>query len=287
MPLDQVTNEDIEKDGLEDKEMSFLEHLETLRWHLIRGGSLILILAIIAFLNVKFVFGVVILGPSKADFWTYQQMCALAETLNSPALCIGQNMKLININLGGQFFTHINSSLLAGLVCGFPYLFWEIWRFIRPGLYKTEQKSARGATFFVSMLFMFGVTFGYFIVAPLSINFLYNYSVGVQNTITLGNYMSFLSALVLACGILFQMPVVAYFLAVIGILTPKFMKTYRRHAFVVILVLSAIITPPDVSSQILIALPLSILYEISIRIARRVEKARLKRMQREDEKRLD
>ncbi len=276
MALDQLTNEDLDKkvkaEEGQEAEMSFLDHLEELRWHLIRSVLAIIVLTIIAFSNSKFIFGVVILGPSKADFWTYQQLCALAERLSSPALCIGQDLKLINIHLGGQFFMHITSSVVIGLVCAFPYAFWEIWRFVKPGLYKTERKAARGATFYVSLLFLSGVLFGYYIVAPLSINFLANYNLGVVNQITLTNFVSTLTALVLACGVLFQLPLVSYFLAKVGILTPEIMRQYRRHAFVIILVVSAIITPPDIMSQVIIAMPLTGLYEISISIVKRVVK---------------
>ena len=283
MALDQVSEEELDrlaKGGVKgeepnESEMSFLDHLEILRWHLIRSILAIGVFSIIAFANSKIIFGTIILGPSKADFWTYQQLCALAKWTGSTNLCIGQNITLINIHLGGQFFMHIMSSFVIGLVFAFPYFFWEMWRFIKPGLYNKEKRVARGATFFVSLLFISGVLFGYYIIAPLSINFLINYDLGVNNQITLTNFVSTLSALVLACGLLFQLPLVSYFLAKIGLLTPEIMRRYRRHAIVVILVLSAIITPPDVMSQVLIAIPLSLLYELSISIVKRVTVSRL------------
>ena len=283
MALDQVSEEELDrlaKGGVKgeesnEAEMSFLDHLEILRWHLIRSILAIGVFSIIAFANSRIIFGTIILGPSKAEFWTYQQLCALAEWTGSTNLCIGQNITLINIHLGGQFFMHIMSSFVIGLVFAFPYFFWEMWRFIKPGLYNKEKRVARGATFFVSLLFISGVLFGYYIIAPLSINFLINYDLGVNNQITLTNFVSTLSALVLACGLLFQLPLVSYFLAKIGLLTPEIMRRYRRHAIVVILVLSAIITPPDVMSQILIAIPLSLLYELSISIVKSVTVSRL------------
>ena len=285
MALDQVSEEELDrlsKGGAknsesDESEMSFLDHLEILRWHLIRSILAIGVFSIVAFANSKIIFGTIILGPSKANFWTYQQLCNLAEWTGSKSLCIGQDMTLINIHLGGQFFMHIMSSFVIGLILAFPYFFWEMWRFIKPGLYKQERKAARGATFYVTLLFVSGVLFGYYIIAPLSINFLVNYDLGVSNQITLTNFVSTLSALVLACGILFQLPLVSYFLAKVGILTPEVMRRYRRHAVVVILVLSAIITPPDVMSQVLIAIPLSLLYELSISIVKRVTVGRLAR----------
>ncbi|MDX2306597.1 MAG: twin-arginine translocase subunit TatC [Microscillaceae bacterium] len=279
MALDQVSEKELdnlsqgEKNDnhtQEETEMSFLDHLEVLRWHLIRSIVAIGVFTIVAFANSKIIFGTIILGPSKADFWTYRQLCYIAEWMGSKSLCIGQNITLINIHLGGQFFMHITSSVVIGLVCAFPYFFWEMWRFIKPGLYKKERKAAQGATFFVSLLFLTGVLFGYYIVAPLSINFLVNYDLGVANQITLTNFVSTLTALVLACGLLFQLPLVAFFLAQIGILTPEMMRKYRRHAIVVILIVAGVITPPDVMSQILVAVPLTILYEMSITIVKRV-----------------
>lgn len=269
MALDQISEDELnkaaqmEEESAED-EMSFIDHLEILRWHLIRGLIAIVVFTILAFMNTKYLFETVVLGPSKSTFWTYQQMCHIAEWVGSSTLCIGVDIKLINIHLGGQFFMHISASVVMGLVAAFPYVFWEIWRFIKPGLYNKEKRVAQGATFFVSLLFMTGVLFGYFVVAPLSINFLASYDLGVTNQITLTNFVSTVTTLVLACGVLFQLPLVSYFLAKVGILTPEFMKSYRRHAFVIILILSAILTPPDFMSQVIIALPLSGLYEVSI-----------------------
>ncbi len=282
MPLDQITNEQVEKHDpdAEDKdikasEMSFLDHLEQLRWHLIRGIIVIAVFTVLAFMNGQWVFHNIIFAPARPDFWTYRQMCAAAEWLNSPALCIdSMNFIIQSRTLSGQFMMHITASVLIGLICAFPYVFWEIWRFIKPGLYKKEQKAARGASLYVSILFLLGVFFGYYIVAPLSINFLANYQIdpSIQNEFDIISYVSTLVTLVLACALLFQLPIVIFFLARVGLISPKFMRTYRRHAIIIILVISAIITPPDVFSQVLIAIPLTILYELSIGIASRVER---------------
>lgn len=265
MPLDQIE---------EENEMSFLDHLEELRWHIIRSLSAIIIFAIIAFISKEFIFGMVILGPSRTDFLTYRMLCQLSEYLNSEALCIDQLPFIIQSRqMTGQFAMHISSSFVIGIICAFPYAFWEIWRFVKPGLYPNERKAATGATFYVSMLFMIGVGFGYFIVTPISINFLSNYQIdpSIMNEFDIISYVGTVTTLVLACGILFQLPIVVYFSTKAGLITSSMMRTYRKHAIIVILVLGAMLTPPDPFSQILIALPLLLLYQISIYIAKRVE----------------
>lgn len=256
--------------------MSFLDHLEELRWHLVRSAAAIVVFSIAAFLAKDFVWNVLIFGPTKSDFWTYQQLCQLADFLNSPLLCLGTDIpiEIQNRQITGQFTMHIKSSLIVGLILAFPYTFWEIWRFIKPGLHSKEKKASRGAVIVVSFLFLLGIVFGYFIVTPLSINFLANYNLSdsIQNIIDINSLVGLVSTLALACGVMFQLPVVTYFLSKAGIITPKLMKTYRRHSIVVILIISAVITPPDVISQLLIALPLLLLYEISIVISARIHK---------------
>lgn len=250
-----------------EKEMSFLDHLEELRWHIIRSVVSIFVFALIAFLSKDIIWHYVILGPSRPDFLTYRILCQLSEYLNSPVLCIDKlPFTIQSRQMSGQFTMHISSSFIIGLICAFPYAFWEIWRFVSPALYSTERNLTRGATFFVSLLFMAGIFFGYYIVSPLSINFLANYQVdpSILNEFDIISYVSTISMLVLACGIMFQLPIVIYFLSEAGIVTPALMRAYRKHAIVVILIISAIITPPEVISQILIALPLLVLYEISI-----------------------
>ena len=254
--------------------MSFLDHLEELRWHLIRSIASILVFAIIAFLSKDLIWDTVILGPSKPDFWTYQTLCKLAE-----AFCIDELPFIIQSRqMTGQFTMHILSSVVIGLLCAFPYTFWEMWRFIKPGLYETEQKVSRGATFFVSLLFMIGVLFGYFIVTPLAVNFLGNYQVAdsILNEFDIISYVTTVATLVLACGLMFQLPIVVFFLTKAGLVTPEVMKTYRRHAIIVILIAGAILTPPDPISQIMIALPLVLLYQVSIFISKWVLRAEKK-----------
>jgi sec-independent protein translocase protein TatC len=274
--LDQYNEEEEEGDG-----MSFLDHLEQLRWHLLRSISAILVFMVLAFLSKGFVFGQVILGPSKVDFVTYRMLCKLSDLLSLPALCIEQLPFIIQSRqMTGQFSMHITSSLVVGLIAAFPYVFWEVWKFISPGLYAKERNAARGAVFFVSLLFFLGASFGYFILSPLSINFLSNYQLdpSIANEFDITSYVSTLSMLVLASAVMFQLPVVIYFLTQAGLVSSIMLKTYRRHAIVVILVLSAVITPPDVISQILIAMPILVLYEAGIFIAKRLERKR-----REDE----
>lgn len=258
-----------------EKEMSFLDHLEELRWHIVRSLMAILVFAIAAFLAKKIIFHDIILGPSRPDFWTYRMLCKVGEMINTNVLCIEELPFIIQSRqMTGQFMMHITSSFVIGLILAFPYAFWEMWRFIKPGLYDQEKNVAHGAVFFVSLLFGLGVLFGYFVVSPISINFLSNYQLdpSISNEFDIISYVSTISMLVLACAIMFQLPIVVYFLTKAGIVTPSFLKAYRKHAIIIILVISAIITPPDVVSQVLIALPLLVLYQISIFISKNVIK---------------
>ena len=257
--------------------MSFLDHLEALRWHLFRAVSAVLIFTVAAFIAKDFVFGVLILGPSKVDFWTYRMLCDLGNYVGIPALCINDlPFTIQSRQMTGQFSMHMTSSLVVGLIAAFPYLFYEVWRFISPGLYTKERNAARGAVFFVSFLFLSGALFGYYVLTPMSINFLANYQLdpSIANEFDITSYVSTLSMLVLASAIMFQLPVVVYFLSMSGLVTSKMLKSYRKHSMVVILVLSAVITPPDVISQLLIAMPILVLYELGILIAKRLEKQR-------------
>ena len=266
MPLDQIED---------DNEMSFLDHLEELRWHLIRSLIAIMVFAVAAFLSKDLVFHTIILGPSRLDFWTYELLCKFSVMLNTPALCIEELPFIIQSRkMTGQFSMHITSSFVIGIICAFPYAFWEIWRFVKPGLYPRERKAARGATFYVSLLFLLGVGFGYFIVTPVSVNFLANYQLDptILNEFDIISYVSTVITLILGCGILFQLPIIVYFLTRAGIVTPELLVQYRRHAIIVILVLGAMLTPPDPFSQILVAIPLLGLYQVSIFISRRVIK---------------
>jgi len=277
--LDQYREEE------EEGGMSFLDHLEALRWHLLRSVSAILIFTVIAFIAKNFVFGIVILGPSKVDFVTYRWLCNLSDYFGIAALCIEElPFTIQSRQMTGQFSMHVTSSMVVGFIVSFPYVFWEVWRFISPGLYDQEKNAARGAVFFVSMLFFLGAAFGYFILSPLSINFLSNYQLdpSILNEFDISSYVSTLTMLVLASAIMFQLPVVVYFLAMSGLVTSGMLKSYRRHSIVVILILAAIITPPDVISQILIAMPILVLYEAGIQIAIRLEKKRALKAAQDD-----
>ncbi len=262
-------------------EMSFLDHLEELRWHLIRSTFAIVIVGVVAFLMKDFIFDTVIFGPKKPDFPTYKMFCTLSKWLGfSEAFCGTEPLFRVQSRvMAGQFSAHIWTSIWAGFILAFPYLLWELWRFISPGLHDNERKYSRGFIFVASMLFFMGVLFGYYIVSPLSINFLGSYTVSeeVFNDIDLQSYIATVRASVLACGLIFELPILIYFLTKIGLVTPEILKKYRKIALVLVLILSAIITPPDIASQIIVAVPVLILYQISIYISKRVIKAEAKR----------
>jgi sec-independent protein translocase protein TatC len=260
-----------------NEEMSFLDHLEELRWRLIRSVLAIFIAAIIAFIYKNIIFDHIILAPKSPEFWTNRMFCKLGELVNTPGLCINQSpLEIVSMQMAGQFNMHMWVSLIAGLIIAFPYVFYEFWNFIAPALKSNERRYANGAIFFSSFLFLTGVVFGYFMIVPLTVNFLGSYSVSaeVTNKINIVSYISTVNSVVLASGVIFELPIVVYFLTKIGLITPEFMKKYRRHSIVVIFILAAIITPPDVFSQTLVAIPLVLLYEVSIFISRRVVKQR-------------
>ena len=257
------------------QEMSFVDHLEELRWHLLRAAIAIAVFTVAAFICMPYIFHHIILAPSRTDFWTYQMLCKL-----SPSLCIDKiDFTLQSRNMSGQFTMHILASFVAGIVVAFPYVFWEIWRFVKPALHQNEKKHTSGAVLAVTFLFFLGVLFGYYIIAPLSINFLANYKLdeAIVNQFDITSYMSTLCMLVLGSGLMFQLPVLIYVLSAMGIMTPMFMRTYRKHAIVIIFFVAAIITPsPDILSQVLVAFPLILLYELSIFVSASVYKRRLK-----------
>ncbi len=249
-------------------EMSFLDHLEELRWHIIRSLVVTVTVAIVIYVLGQSVFDLIIYGPKEKWFFTYSLICSI-----SSELCFyPPDFELKTIQLGEQFFVHLKTSLVLGIVLAFPYIFWEFWRFISPGLYPEEKRVVRGVVVICSLLFAMGVLFGYFIVAPFAVTFLASYSVGAVNATTLSSYVNYMTMFTLPAGLLFELPVAVYFLSRLGLVTPEFMRSYRRHAFVVILILAAIITPPDMITQLLIGVPLYGLYEISIGISRRVQK---------------
>jgi sec-independent protein translocase protein TatC len=266
-------------------DMSFLEHLEVFRWHLARSAFAILFFAILAFIFKGIVFDSILLGPKSPDFPTYKILCYLSQQLGmGDALCMDElPFILMNISMSGQFSTHIMTSIVAGFVVAFPYVFWEMWRFIAPALHEKESSVAKGVVFFSSSLFLFGVLFGYYVVSPLSVHFLGSYQVSqtVANQISLSSFISTITTVCLANGVVFELPILVYFLTKIGLITPSFMRTYRKHALVLTLIFSSIITPPDVTSQILVALPLMVLYEISIGISERVLKKQEKQFSKQ------
>ncbi len=264
-----------------EAEMSFFDHLEALRWHLIRSVIAIVIFTCAAFYFYGFIFDTVIMGPSRPDFWTYRILCKLGDLLHSDGFCITKiNISLINTEMAGQFTLQINSCLLIGITLGFPYLLYEIWLFVKPALHEKERKAATGFVFYASFLFVLGILFGYYVITPESVNFLSSYTISpsIQNLFDMDSYLSSVATLTLATGIVFQLPILVYILSSLGILTPKFMKAGRRYAVVVILIISAIITPtPDMMTMTIVSIPLFILYEVGIVVAGVVEKRKLKR----------
>ena len=266
------------KEEPQEKVMTFWDHLEELRGHLIRSLIAIVVLAIVAFLNREFIFDQVILAPSKPGFFTNRALCWLAEQLRISALCIeDMNLQIINIKMSGQFLTHMYISIVTGIILSFPYILWEIWRFVRPAMHEKERKYSQGGVFISTLLFMLGILFSYFLIVPLTVNFLGNYHVSetVFNQISLSSYISTVVSLTFAVGIVFELPILVYFLTKIGVITPDFLKKNRRYMYVILLILSAIITPPDLFSQILVVFPLIGLYEFSITVSRRVYKKNL------------
>jgi len=266
--------------------MSFLEHLEVLRKHLIRSIIFIIVFAAAAFIFKDFVFNKILLAPKMPDFFTNAAMCKLGRFFGTDAICINSKpLSIINIKMTGQFMTHITVSLIAGIIVAFPFIFNEFWQFLKPALKKNEIKHGRGAVFFASLLFLLGALFGYYVIVPLSLNFLGTYSVSgdVVNKINLNSYIQTFTSIILASAVVFELPILIFFLSKTGLVTPEFLKKYRKHSLVVILALSALITPPDVFSQILVSLPLWILYEAGIGISKRVEKKKMKDEQRQTE----
>ena len=258
------------------KEMSFLDHLEELRWHLVRSFAAIFILAIIIFANINFVFDEILLAHLKPDFATYEFFCNVFSSIGiDSSFCnIGFAQELQVLNPTEELMTGIWSSLILGFVISFPYILWEFWRFIAPGLHSSERKKSRGFIFTSSFLFFLGILFSYYVILPMSVFFFYNFSIGdaIVKNFKLGAYISLITNTLIGVAIFFELPVVILFLTKIGLITPQFLRKYRKHALVVVLVLSAIITPPDIASQVIVSVPIMILYEISIYVSQYVLK---------------
>ncbi|MEM9647693.1 MAG: twin-arginine translocase subunit TatC [Bacteroidota bacterium] len=262
-------------------EMSFLDHLEELRWHLIRSTVAIVIVGCGAFIMKDFIFDTIIFGPKKMDFPTYQFFCRIANFFGVDSEFCGESLPFTiqNRTMAGQFSAHIWTSIWAGVIIAFPYVLWEVWRFISPGLHENERKYSRGFILVASSLFFLGVLFGYYVVAPLSINFLGTYQVSqeVSNEIDISSFIATVRSSVIACGIMFELPIIIFFLTKVGLVTPEILKKYRKIALVVVLILCAVITPPDVTSQIIVAIPVLLLYQASIYISKIVVKQEAKK----------
>jgi len=261
-------------------EMSFLDHLEELRWLLIRSTIAILICATVAFFFSDFIFDQIIFGPKNPDFVTYRFFCDLSQQYGlDESLCVTEiPMRIQSREMGGQFSAHMWTSITAGFILGFPFIIWQFWKFISPALYDSEKKYASAFIIFASLLFFVGVLFGYYIIAPLSVNFLANYNVSKQifNDIDLSSYISLLRSSTVASGLLFELPILIFFLTKIGLVTPTTLRKYRKYTLIIVLILAAIITPPDIISQIIVTIPIMLLYEISILISSVVIKKQLK-----------
>ncbi len=264
-----------------EKVMTFWDHLDELRWHIMRSLIAVVVLAIVAFLNREIIFDYIILAPSSSEFVTNRALCRLGDWLSINALCIkDMKLQIINIKMSGQFLTHMYISIVAGFILAFPYVLWEVWRFIKPAMKDNERKYSSGGVFISSVLFLAGILFSYFLIVPLTVNFLgtYHVSESVYNQISLTSYISTVVSVTFAVGLVFELPILVYFLTKIGILTPDFMKRNRKYMYVIMLILSAIITPPDMFSQILVVFPLIVLYEFSIGVSNRIYKKNLEEL---------
>lgn len=267
-----------------EKEMSFLGHLEELRWHLIRSAAAILIVAIVLFIFQKQVYEEFLLAHRKPDFVTYRFFCDFFKLLGieSGFCTIEFKDSLLSLKPTQQLMNSIWSSVILGLIISFPYLLWELWKFISPGLTVNERKKSRGFIFVASFLFFLGILFSFYVIAPISIHFFYTYQITdlIQNNFTMDSHIGLVTNMLLGVSILFELPVLVYFLTKIGLITPEFLKRYRKHSLVVVLIVAAIITPPDVASQIIVAIPILVLYEASIKVSQWVLKKELKNEQK-------
>lgn len=262
------------------KEMSFLSHLEELRWLLVRSTIAILIGGVIAFMFNEFIFDTIIFGPKRGDFITYQFFCELANKFDLDKSFCNQILpfEIQNRTMDGQLSVLIWTCITAGFIISFPYFLWEVWKFISPALYKNEKKYAKTFIFVSSLLFFFGVLFGYYVLVPLSINFLVNTQISsiVENSIDINSYIGLVKTTSLATGLIFELPVIIFFLTYLGLITDSFLKEYRKYAYVLILIIAAVVTPPDVISQIIVSIPMVILYEGSILVAKIITKRKNK-----------
>lgn len=263
-----------------EAEMSFFDHLEALRGHLIRASIAIVVFTTFAIIYYDWIFDNIIMAPTKMNFWTYRVMCELGHRLHRDFCFSEIKVPLINTEMAGQFTLQINSSLIIGITLGIPYLLWELWRFIKPALHDKERKAATGFVFYATLLFFLGVLFGYYVITPMSVHFLAGYTVSasIQNFFDIDSYISSVSTLTLATGVVFELPILIYILASLGIMSSKLMRSTRRYAIVVILIIAAVVTPtPDMLTMTVVSIPLFVLYEVSIIVAGIVEKRKLKK----------
>lgn len=263
--------------------MSFFDHIEELRRHILRSALAITVFGVVCFLNKDFIFNTLIFGPRNPDFPTFRVLCSLSHSAGwGEAMCFQPvPFKIITRQLGEVLMQHLYVSFWLGIICAFPFVLWEVWKFIRPGLLEAEQQAVRGIVAICSALFLLGVAFGYFVIAPFSINFLAGYTLeGMEVSPTLDSYVTYMTMFTIPIGLVFEMPVVIYFLTKIGILGYRTLQNYRRHAVVAILIVAAIITPPDVVSQVIVSIPLYVLYEVSIVVAKRVQQKRERALSR-------
>jgi sec-independent protein translocase protein TatC len=255
-------------------EMSFLDHLEELRWLLVRSTTAIIIMACVTYFISDYLFDVIIFGPTRPSFFTYTFFCELSHKLGfAESICITEMPFIIqNTEMEGQVNIFVWMCILAGFILSFPYILWEVWKFIGPALYEKEKKNARVFIFSSSLLFFLGVLFGYFVVIPMSVNFVATFTVSdvVKNQFTLDSYIGMVKTSILASGLFFELPIIIYFLTKLGLVTPEFLRKYWKYAVVIILIVAAIVTPPDVVSQTIVAIPMLIIYEVSILISKLV-----------------
>lgn len=272
MPLDQDNHLE---EKHEEKEMSFLDHVDDLRKHLVKSALAILVLSIIAFFYIDNIFDDIILGPLHQDFFTYRKLCEWSHSYyHNDQLCVKDfQITLQNTEMAGQFMMSFKLAFLTGIILSMPYILYQVWKFVKPALNQKETKGSKGFVFYTGFLFGLGILFGYFVLCPISINFFATYTLSplVKNEINIQSIVSFMSLLVLGTGLIFELPVLMYFLARIGIISSTFLKKYRKYAFVIILIVAAIVTPPDIVSQVILTIPLYMLFEIGVFITKRVE----------------
>lgn len=260
----------------EKAEMSFVEHLEVLRGHLFRSALAIAAGAVVFIIYNKFFVREVLMGPTHADFPTYKWLCKAGHAIGlGDAMCMKEiGLKMQSTSVSGQFSMYFTLIFVGGIIVAFPYIFWEFWRFVKPALTQKELSKTRGVIFWVSLLFFVGILFGYFVIAPYTVNFFANFQLdeNIENRWTITSYIDTLVPLILGTGLAFQLPLVMFFLAKVGLMNPSFLRRNRKYAIVVILILAGVITPPDVISQVICTIPLMLLYEVSIWLTVKVEK---------------